>query len=290
MDRWRPTRPDACDHRLAVSSPSRPLEGRVALVTGANHGIGAATGRALAKRGALVLLAYLRLEPDPADGTPVSYGEHRARRGEEVAREIEAAGDRAVALEADLADPAVPAALFDAAERDLGPVEILVHNASGWLADSFAGEKHGPLDRRLRPVSAATFDRQFAVDARAGAVLIAELARRHVACGARRGRIVTLTSGGATGFPGEVSYGAAKAALENYTMSAAVELADHGITANVLYPPVTDTGWVTGEVRDWVRASTDHVHVARPEEVAEVIAWLAGDDARLVTGNVVRLR
>jgi 3-oxoacyl-[acyl-carrier protein] reductase len=278
MDRWRPTRPDACDHRLAVSSPSRPLEGRVALVTGANHGIGAATGRALAKRGALVLLAYLRLEPP------------RRRHSGQLRRAPRAAGDRAVALEADLADPAVPAALFDAAERDLGPVEILVHNASGWLADSFAGEKHGPLDRRLRPVSAATFDRQFAVDARAGAVLIAELARRHVACGARRGRIVTLTSGGATGFPGEVSYGAAKAALENYTMSAAVELADHGITANVLYPPVTDTGWVTGEVRDWVRASTDHVHVARPKEVAEVIAWLAGDDARLVTGNVVRLR
>lgn len=195
-----------------------------------------------------------------------------------------------MAVEADLADPAVPAALFDAAERDLGPVEILVHNASGWLADSFAGEEHGPFDRRLRPVSAATFDRQFAVDARAGAVLIAELAPRHVARGARRGRIVTLTSGGPMGFPGEVSYGAAKAALENYTMSAAVELADHGITANVLHPPVTDTGWVTDEVRDWVRASAEHVHVARPDEVAEVVAWLAGDGARLVTGNVVRLR
>jgi 3-oxoacyl-[acyl-carrier protein] reductase len=83
----------------------------------------------------------------------------------------------------------------------LGPVEILVHNASGWLPDSFAGEEHGPFDRRLRPVSAATFDRQFAVDARGGAVLIAELAGRHVARGARRGRIVTLTSGGPMGFP-----------------------------------------------------------------------------------------
>lgn len=92
------------------------------------------------------------------------------------------------------------------------------------------------------------------------------------------------------GFPGEVSYGAAKAALENYTMSAAVELADRGITANVLHPSVTDTGWVTDEVRDWVRASAEHMHVARPDEVAEVVAWLAGDGARLVTGNVVRLR
>ena len=159
----------------------------------------------------------------------------------------------------------------------MAPVTRATRPSSGWLSDSFAGEEHGPFDRRLRPVSAATFDRQFAVDARGGAVLIAELAGRHVARGARRGRIVTLTSGGPMGFPGEVSYGAAKAALENYTMSAAAELADHGITANVLHPPVTDTGWVTDEVRAFVATSAEHVHIARPEEVAEVIAWLAGD-------------
>ena len=61
------------------------------------------------------------------------------------------------------------------------------------------------------------------------------------------------------GFPGEVSYGAAKAALENYTMAASVELAADGITANVVYPPVTDTGWVTDDVRRFVAESTDHV-------------------------------
>ena len=90
--------------------------------------------------------------------------------------------------------------------------------------------------------------------------------------------------------PGEVSYGAAKAALDNYTMSAAFELAHLGITANVVYPPVTDTGWVTEEVRRGVQESADHVHVVEPEEVANVIAYLASDHARLITGNVVRLR
>lgn len=104
------------------------------------------------------------------------------------------------------------------------------------------------------------------------------------------GRIVSLTSGGQNGFPGEVSYGAAKAALENYTMSASIELADEGITANVVYPPVTDTGWVTDEVRSFVAESTDHVHVAEPAEVAEVIGWLCTGAARLVTGNTIRLR
>lgn len=92
------------------------------------------------------------------------------------------------------------------------------------------------------------------------------------------------------GFPGEVSYGAAKAALENYTMSASIELADDGITANVVYPPVTNTGWITPAVRDFVAASPDHAHVAQPSEVAEVIGWFCTDAARLVTGNIVRLR
>ena len=115
----------------------------------------------------------------------------------------------------------------------------------------------------------ATIDRNLGVDARAGALLIAELARRHVARGAAWGRIVGLTSGGPAGFPSEVSYGAAKAALENYTLSAATELAPFGITANVVHPPVTDTGWVTDEVRAFVAASPDHHHIASPAEVAE---------------------
>ena len=94
------------------------------------------------------------------------------------------------------------------------------------------------------------------------------------------------------GFPGEVSYGAAKAALENYTMSAAWELAGLGITANVVYPPVTDTGWVTDEVRRYVKEQPSLIHIAEPDDVASVkrIAYLASDEAALITGNVVHLR
>jgi 3-oxoacyl-[acyl-carrier protein] reductase len=120
--------------------------------------------------------------------------------------------------------------------------------------------------------------------------MIAEFGRRHAARGGTWGRIVGLTFGGGLGFPGEVSYGAAKAAQENYTMSAAAELAPYGVTANMVHPPVTDTGWVTDAVRESVAASTGHVHVAAPQEVADVIAWLASDAAALVTGNVLRLR
>jgi 3-oxoacyl-[acyl-carrier protein] reductase len=128
------------------------------------------------------------------------------------------------------------------------------------------------------------------VDAMAAGLLIAEFARRHIARRGTWGRIVGLTSGGELGFPEEVSYGAAKAAQTSYTMSAALELADYGVTANMVHPPVTDTGWVTDAVRRHVADSATLIHVADPAEVAEVIAYLASDAAALITANVITLR
>jgi 3-oxoacyl-[acyl-carrier protein] reductase len=264
--------------------------GHTAIVTGANHGIGAATAVALAQRGCAVLCSYLRLDDPDDPGTPQSYRDHRAGSPDEVVAQIEADGGRALAIEADLSDPATPGMLFDAAEHGLGPVDILVNNATGWLADTFAPSATDRIGRSLQPVTADTWSRQFTVDAMAAALLIGEFARRHVARGAGWGRIIGLTSGGELGFPEEVSYGAAKAAQTNYTMSAALELAEYGITANMVYPPVTDTGWVTDAVRSFVDSSPTHVHVATPAEVADVIAYLASDAAALITANVITLR
>jgi len=73
-------------------------------------------------------------------------------------------------------------------------------------------------------------------------------------------------------------------------MSAALELAPFGVTANMLHPPVTDTGWVTDEVRQHVAASATLIHVASPQDVADVIAYLASDAAALITANVITLR
>ena len=158
-------------------------------------------------------------------------------------------------MEADLSDPATPAMLFDTAEEQLGPVDILVNNATGWLADTFAPSGTDRLGRSFQPVTAATWTQQFTVDSMGAALMISEFARRHIARAADWGRIIGLTSGGDLGFPEEVSYGAAKAAQTNYTMSAALELAPFGITANMIYPPVTDTGWVTDAVRKAVAES-----------------------------------
>jgi len=267
------------------------LNGRVAVVTGANHGIGATTAALLASRGAAVLATYLRLE-DVGDqpGTPPTYGQVRARTAEDLVADIRTAGGAAVAIEADLSDPATPARIFDSAEAEFGPVEILVNNASSWQQDSFVTGASDSIGRRPDQVTAESITHNLTVDVIAAGLLIAEFATRHIARSATWGRIVGLTSGGQQGFPGEVSYGAAKAAQENYTMSAATELAPYGVTANIVHPPVTDTGWVTAEVRAFVEASREHWHVAEPEEVAAVIGYLCSESAHLLTGNLLRLR
>jgi 3-oxoacyl-[acyl-carrier protein] reductase len=269
--------------------PAQPdLTGHVALVSGANHGIGAATARLLARHGAAVLITYLRTE---AFGQyPQAYRASRGLDGQDVAASIRTAGGQARAVEADLLDVSVVPRLFAEAEENFGPVDILVNNATGHCAhDSFAARR--PVGKESPDtLTADIFDKTFGVDARAGAMMIAEFARRHIGRQADWGRIIGLTSGGPMGFPGELSYGAAKAALENYTMAASVELGGLGVTANMVYPPVTDTGWVTDDVRDFVDHSDDHIHVARPEDVAGVILLLCGPDASMITGNIVRMR
>jgi 3-oxoacyl-[acyl-carrier protein] reductase len=180
--------------------------------------------------------------------------------------------------------------LFDTAEAVFGPVDILINNATAGGRDTFRATDSDRFGRGLRQVSAETASPVLEVDARGSALMIAEFARRHLARGASWGRIVGLTSGGPLGFPEEVSYGAAKAALENFHMSAAFELADFGVTSNVVHPPITDTGWVTDEVREFVAGSLQHFHIAAPEEVAKVIGYLVSDEAHLITANRIYLR
>lgn len=275
---------------MSTSSGTLPydLTGHVAIVSGANHGIGAATARALAGCGSSVLLTYFRTQ-DPED-FPEPYRTNRSKSADEVLAAIRAEGGRAEAREADLRDPTVVPELFDLAEAELGPVDILVNNATGWVADTFKGGVEHIVGVNSQHLDSSTIDQVFSVDGRGGALMIAEFARRHIDRGADWGRIIGLTSGGRLGFPTEVSYGAAKAALENYTMSAAFELAEFGITANIVYPPVTDTGWVTDSVRENVERSSELIHIVPPEEVAEVIVFLVSDRGRLVTANIVHLR
>ena len=276
---------------MTVGPPSSGGRDPVAIVTGANHGIGAATAERLAGRGARVLVTGLPIEESPDPAIPDAYYVARRRDPAQVADRVRAVGGLAVALALDLVADDAATSLYDAAEAAFdAPVRILVHNATGWVGDSFTGPTTDHVGRTTAAVTTVSFDQQFAVDARAGALLIAEHARRHRARGDDWGRIVTLSSGGPDGFPSEASYGAAKAALDNYAMTAAAELGSVGITANAVMPPVTDTGWVTEPVRRFVGGSWAHHHVAAPAEVAVVLDWLCSDDAWLVTGNRIVLR
>jgi len=264
------------------------LDGRVALVTGANHGIGAAIARALGAQGASVFITYLRdylrtRDEDP--GTPAEFYELRATSGEEIAAGLA----NAAAVEFDLRDVEGIPGLFDRVEAELGPVEILVLNAAASEDDSFREDPVGRFGRNLQLVSAASHDHHFEVNSRANALLIAEFARRHRARRATWGRVVGVTSDGVNGFPDEISYGASKAALESYVKSAAWELGSLGITANLVCPPATETGWMNEGVRSGVRARSAIDHIATPSDVAEVVVFLASDQARYVTGQRIRV-
>lgn len=261
----------------------------VALVTGANHGIGAAIAERLAADGLAVVAAFLALENQPDEGTPEKHRENHRQDASAVLDRIHRAGGRTIAISADLSDATTIPRLFDEAERAFGPVDVLVNNATASLRDTFRAAGWDWMGRALSRVTAETFDRQFDVDARAGALLLSEFAARLEERGGDWGRIISLTSGGERGFPQEVSYGAAKAALVNYMMSASLELSRYGVTANALHPPVTDTGWVTDDVRTAVAENDSFFDVAEPNEVAEVVAFLVSDAGRRVTGNVIRM-
>ena len=254
------------------------LSGRVALVTGANTGIGKATATALAAEGAAVAIHFLDTAPDEK----VSYQREHVVAGraaaEAVAARIRDRGGRALPVSGDLLDEATPFALFEAVERELGAVEVLVNNAA-----------HCEMPDTILEIGPGGFDRHFAVNARAAVLLTAEFARRHQARGATYGRVVNLSTDSAQTFATQIAYGASKAALEAFTRSTAIELGPLGIVVNAVAPGPVQTGWMTPELEKRVSAAIPLGRVGTPEYIADVIVFLASDQARWLTGQVVKV-
>lgn len=277
------------------------LQGKVALVTGANnpYGIGAATAKALAAQGAAVMLHYFRWRREPPPGERADqpgltfYLGQQAKTADDVVRVIRDAGGSADSWEGDLADPRTILRLFDTTQENLGPVDVLVNNAAFNLPDTFApgdlltdrdgaGGGEAPLT-----ITADLHDRHFAVNSRAVALMMAEFARRQVARGAAQGRVINISTDAADNFGSQISYGASKHALESYSRSAAGELGRYGITINVVAPGPIQTGYMSSEVVEREEKRTPLGRVGVPEDVADVIVFLASKQARWLTGQLL---
>lgn len=275
------------------------LKNKVVLVTGANnpYGIGAATAKALAAEGAMVFSTYLR-QPSPPISEMNIMGEafYRAQQpltADHVVQAIRERGGWAEAWEVDLADPVNISALFDRVEAAFGPVEVLVNNAAHCVPDTFLPPSELEADSRavdnfpLRTITAENHDRHFAVNSRAVALMMAEFARRLVERGARWGRIINVSTDGASGFNSEVSYGASKHALESYSRAAASELGQYDITVNIVSLGPIQTGWISPELEKREAAVTPLRRVGQPADVADVIVFLASEQARWLTGQLL---
>ncbi|KJS56988.1 oxidoreductase [Streptomyces rubellomurinus subsp. indigoferus] len=235
------------------------LTGKVALVTGGSRGIGAAVAKRLAAEGAAVALTYVRAE-------------EQARA---VVKEIEAAGGRAVAVRADLAEAGTAERAVETAVWELGRLDILVNNA-GFLT-------YGPLAE----VTVEELDRVLAVDIRS-VFLAAQAAARHLGEG---GRIISIGSCFNGRVPGAnfVLQATAKTALTGLTKGLARELGPRGITATIVDPgPIdTDMNPADGDSADFQRSLTALGTYGQAEDIAAAVAFLAGPGGRYVTGTAL---
>ncbi|MBP2485634.1 SDR family NAD(P)-dependent oxidoreductase [Rhizobium leguminosarum] len=235
------------------------LAGKRALVTGGSRGIGAAIALALADKGADVAITY----------------ERSADRAAEVVRAIERKGRRALAIQADSADPAAVKRSVDEAAQALGGLDILVNNAAialyGAIADVSVEQIDALLDVNVR-----------------SPLLASQAAIPYLQAG---GRVITIGSVGAERIVGDTGtvYFMTKSALHSFTRGLARELGSRDITVNLVQPGSTDTDMnpADGDFADFQRALIPLGRYGEPEDVAAAVAFLASPAARHITGTIL---